>query len=176
MGTMRSRIKPKSVIIHRRAEISDIPTLVNMRIRFLSEHQGRLRNIRLRELKRNLFKYFRRTLASDEFIAWLAFEGARAVATSGLCFYCLPPTAKNPSGRIAYIMNMYTLPRYRKKGIAKQLFAKILQEARMRGHRKIVLHASRDGEHLYRACGFEEPSDLELERCDQRPTTGTSKE
>ena len=96
-------------------------------------------------------------------IAWLAFDDDIAIATSGLCFYSLPPTAHNFSGKVAYIMNMYTLPEYRKQGIAKQLFMKMLQEAKIMGYRKVVLHASRDGEHLYRAHGFKEPSDIELE-------------
>jgi ribosomal protein S18 acetylase RimI-like enzyme len=155
------------MITFRKATKKDIPVLIEMRIRFLSEHQGRLTPTKHTELKDNLLEYFARRLESDEFIAWLALDGERVVATSGLCFYSLPPTAMNLKGQTAYIMNMYTLPEYRKRGIAKQLFEKLLQEARILGYHKIVLHASKDGMHLYRTYGFKEPSDIELEFYDK---------
>jgi GNAT superfamily N-acetyltransferase len=154
------------MITFRRAAKNDISTLIKLRISFLTEHQGALNHDKHVELNRNLIEYFNRTFEANEFIAWLAFDEDRAVASSGLCFYSLPPTAHNLSGKVAYIMNMYTLPEYRKQGIAKELFLKTLRDARKLGYNKIVLHASKDGEHMYRTHGFQEPSDIELELYD----------
>ena len=48
-------------------------------------------------------------------------------------------------GRVAYIMNMYTLPEYRRKGIAKILFDKLVEEAKILGYRKNHTTCYRDG-------------------------------
>lgn len=40
------------------------------------------------------------------------------VGTGGISFYQVMPTYHNISGKKAYIMNVYTQPDYRRKGIA----------------------------------------------------------
>ena len=45
------------------------------------------------------------------------FDGSRFVGTGGVSFFQVMPTYHNPSGKKAYIMNMYTIPEYRRNGI-----------------------------------------------------------
>jgi GNAT superfamily N-acetyltransferase len=49
---------------------------------------------------------------------------------------------------------MYTLPRYRNKGIATQLLERIVKEAALLGCDKITLNASPMGKPLYAKFGF----------------------
>jgi GNAT superfamily N-acetyltransferase len=58
-------------------------------------------------------------------------------------------------GRKAVIANMYTLPEYRKKGIATELMRLQIEEAKMRGVKIINLSATADGRKVYEKLGFE---------------------
>ena len=134
----------------RKATEKDIPALVELRKQqLIDENAAAAQTIDL-ELK----EYFRRALADHSFLAWLAAEDDRIIATSGVCFYQLPPNYKNPSGKMAYVTNMFTVKAARRKGIASVLLERILQEARSAGGSVVMLHASSDGEALYSKFGF----------------------
>ena len=144
------------MIEYRKANLSDIDELVRMRIEFLKEIGADIANKDDNALQQELNKYFNDKMPCGEFVAWLAIENDKIVATSGLCFYTLPPSFKNPSGNVAYIMNMYTIPNYRSKGIAKVLFENIVNEAKERNYKHISLHATEQGRPLYLKFGFKE--------------------
>lgn len=61
------------------------------------------------------------------------------VATSGVSFSTVPPSFGNVSGEEAYVMNMYTLPRARKKGIGTILLGKIIEEITEKKIKKVRL-------------------------------------
>lgn len=64
------------------------------------------------------------------------------------------PTYHNPSGRKAYIMNMYTRPEYRRRGIAYHTLDLLVKEIRRRGITSISLEATDMGRPLYKKYGF----------------------
>lgn len=64
------------------------------------------------------------------------------------------PTYHNPSGKKAYIMNMYTKPLYRRNGIAKRTLALLVEDAKKRGITSISLEATEIGRPLYEKFGF----------------------
>jgi GNAT superfamily N-acetyltransferase len=98
--------------------------------------------------------YFRRKLASGDFLAFLAEEGGQIVATSGMVVYEAPPTPGNPSGVEGYIMNMYTVPGARGRGLATRLVDALVEEARTLGARRTWLRASDAGKPVYERYGF----------------------
>ncbi len=51
----------------------------------------------------------------------------------------------------------------RKNGIASLLFLKLIEEAKQRNLDRVDLHATKDGEPLYRKFGFREPEYKVLE-------------
>ncbi|MDP2114734.1 MAG: GNAT family N-acetyltransferase, partial [Bacteroidota bacterium] len=55
------------------------------------------------------------------------------------------------------ILNMYTVPFARRKGISGMILQELLNEAHNRGISKVSLHTSKEGEKLYRKLGFTEP-------------------
>jgi GNAT superfamily N-acetyltransferase len=143
---------------YRKATKEDICELVRLRIDFIREVQNLTKGDDVSDLKQSLIEYFSDAIITNSFVAWLALENNRIVATSGLCFYTLPPSYKNLSGKTAYIMNMYTEPDYRKRGIAMQLFDKICDEAKTLGYKKLCLHATESGKPLYLKYGFKDQS------------------
>ncbi|NJO70356.1 MAG: GNAT family N-acetyltransferase [Bacteroidetes bacterium] len=55
------------------------------------------------------------------------------------------------------ILNMYTIPGLRRKGISSLILTELLKEARNMGISKVALHTSNDGEKMYRNFGFTDP-------------------
>jgi GNAT superfamily N-acetyltransferase len=140
---------------YRKATLADLDELVRLRIEFLKEVQkAETRQYSEEELKTSLRAYLSESMQNDVFVAWLAIVNDEIVATSGLCFFQITPGFTLIDGKIAYILNIYTLPRWRGKGVGKQVFDHILQEAIARGYKRISLHASDDGRPVYEKFGF----------------------
>ena len=69
----------------------------------------------------------------------------------------IPGDFSKPTYLEGDILNMYTIPEARRKGIAQLILKALLEEAVKLGISKVALHTSKDGEHLYRGNGFTEP-------------------
>lgn len=104
----------------------------------------------------NTYNYFKENIQNGSFVAFVAVEKDEIISTSGLCFYTVPPTYGNTNGLVAYIMNMYTKPQYRKQGIASQLLDCIVNEAKSKNCTKVTLNASEMGKPLYQKYGFKD--------------------
>ncbi len=100
------------------------------------------------------YEYYKRALASGEHIAYLVYDGESFVGAGGVSFYQVMPTYHNPSGRKAYIMNMYTVPEYRRKGIAYCTLDLLVKEAQEQDVSQISLEATEAGRPLYEKYGF----------------------
>lgn len=59
-----------------------------------------------------------------------------------------------PDGRFGYVLGMTTDPAYRRRGYGRAILAALLDWYRANGVRRVDLHATADGEPLYRAFGF----------------------
>lgn len=134
----------------RRMTEEDVPAFVEMRMAQLRE-EGAGESADLRPA---LADYCARHLADDSFVSWLALDGGRIVATSGISVVEKPPYSGCPSGRIALVSSMYTDPGYRRRGIARDLLCRVLDEAKVRGCGVAQITASDAGVPLYRALGF----------------------
>lgn len=71
-----------------------------------------------------------------------------------LVFFQVMPTYHNPSGKKAYIMNMYTNPKYRRKGIAYKTLDMLIKDSKSKGIFSISLEATDMGRPLYEKYGF----------------------
>lgn len=67
------------------------------------------------------------------------------------------PSPGNPSGEVGYIASMSTDPRWRRRGHARAGLLALLGWMRERGLVVAELHATADGEPLYRSLGFTPP-------------------
>ena len=98
--------------------------------------------------------YYEKSLEDGSHVAYLVYDGDLIIGTGGISFYQVMPTYHNPTGMKAYIMNMYTDPEYRRKGIAMKTLDMLVQEARGRGIHFIALEATNMGRQLYERYGF----------------------
>lgn len=98
--------------------------------------------------------YFLEHLPTGAFRVWVAEDNGTPIASVGLVLHSIPPSPYNAAGKEAYIMNLVTLPEYRRQGIAKQLLCHVLDVVRSEGIPKVSLHASSEGRRLYEKLGF----------------------
>lgn len=138
----------------RKAAVNDIDLLVESRIHLLRSAIGEGDPARWDTVKEQVEKYYRESLPQETHIAYLAFCGTDFVGTGGVCFYQILPTYYKPTGKKAYIINMYTAPDYRRRGIAAQILNLLVKESLERGATYISLEATRMGRPLYEKCGF----------------------
>ncbi len=107
--------------------------------------------------------FFKKWLESDDFIQLIAEENGKLLSTAAVIYYDLPPSFTNKIGIRGYVTNVYTVPEYRRKGLAKQLLTELLNDAKSRGIKKLWLGASKLGRPLYEKLGFiQQESYMEL--------------
>ena len=112
------------------------------------------------------YAYYKRSLVTGEHIAYLVYDNGTFTGAGGVSFYQVMPTYHNPTGKKAYIMNMYTAPEYRRQGIAIHTLDLLVNEAREQGVSQITLEATDMGRPLYEKYGFVKKEDeMELTCC-----------
>ena len=97
----------------RKANLGDVAQLVELRKEQLIDEGCYAEN----NIDVELEKYFSISVASGSLLVWIAEEEGRIVGTAGVCFFQYPPSYSNPTGKIAYVTNVYTKIEYRKQGI-----------------------------------------------------------
>lgn len=146
-------------IVYRRATSADLDLLVDTRLTVLRAANGLDAGADLGEVAAETRDYYRQALDSDDHIAYLALDGDRFVGAGGVSFYRVMPTCHNPTGRKAYIMNMYTAPDHRRRGIALRMLDLLVREAKRRAIPFISLEATAAGRPLYEKYGFRAQAD-----------------
>ena len=145
----------------RRAATSDIERLAFLRVELLMEMGGRRGDDDAKELAGAARSYFESSIPTEAFVAFVAEMDGEIVGMSGIVIHSNPPVFGNPEGKEAYIMNMYTLPAHRHKGIATRLFEDSLRFIKLKEIRSVWLRASRFGKPLYKKFGFKGSSEYE---------------
>lgn len=138
------------MIAYQKLTKKELDTFIHMRIRQLRE-EGATEDI---DLVPALQDYYNRHMSDGTFVSWLAMDGNRIVGTSGMSFVEKPPYFGCPSGKMGLLSSMFTDPEYRRKGIAKELLSRVVEEARAYGCGTIQITASDMGVLLYTDFGF----------------------
>ena len=109
-----------------------------------------------------------RALGDGSYHHWLALDGlGRVAGGGGVLLSPWPANPKDPCTQRAVILNVYTEPEFRKRGIARQIMRTILVWVKQQGLRSVNLHASDQGRLLYEKLGFEATNEMRL-RFDRR--------
>lgn len=143
-------------ISYKKLTTSELDVFIDMRITQLTEEyvsSGRTVPTDV-DLQSALKDYYNRHLAEGTFVSWLAMDGNKIIGTSGMSFVEKPPYFGCPTGRLGLLSSMYTNPNYRRRGIAKELLNKVIEEARAYGCGAVHITASDMGVKLYTAYGF----------------------
>lgn len=128
----------------------DLDIFIEMRINQLRE-EGAKEDIDLRPALRD---YYMRHMKDGSFVSWIAEDEGKIIGTSGMSFVEKPPYFGCQSGKMGLLSSMFTNPAYRRKGIAKELLHRVVEEARNYGCGTVQITASDMGVKLYTAYGF----------------------
>jgi len=157
-------------IIVRLATDGDAPVVARHRVAMFRD-MGTLPAEQGPPLERAAEAYFRRAIPAGSYVGWLATpEGkpAEVVAGAGIQIREAIPrlrldrTAVDP-GPQGLIVNVYTEPAWRRRGLAERLMREVLRWTRERGIHNVVLHASVDGRPLYEKLGFRQTNEMRYE-------------
>lgn len=111
------------------------------------------------EVEAQSHDYYKKALSDGTHTAYLVFDGDRFIGAGGISYFRVMPTYHNASGNKAYIMNMYTSPDYRRRGIAYKTLELLVADAKEKGVKAISLEATDMGRPLYEKFGFVKMND-----------------
>lgn len=136
------------------ADETHIPIIIDCRIRFLTDLLGTQTEEATAALKESLENYLPAALHNKHYICWIALHEGVVAGIGGMAVRTNPGSFKNLSGKAGYIMNMYTVPAYRKNGICAAIVNKLVATGRELDIHSFELHATKEGEPVYRKNGF----------------------
>jgi len=146
----------------READLNDLQHLVHHR-RAMVEEMGYREPAVLRQVEQSSQEYFAQALRLGTYKAWLAdASDTRILAGGGIVIADWPGFPGESLAKRAWILNMYTEPAARRRGIAKQLLQTMLDWSRANGFRNVSLHASPAGRPLYESLGFQPTNEMRL--------------
>jgi len=150
---------------YKKATIEDIDELVRTRIIVLRAANKLSEDVDVSVVEMESRAYYKRALESGDHIAYMVYDNDKFIGAGGVSFYQVMPTYHNPTGKKAYIMNMYTAPEYRRQGIAMHTLDLLVNDAKAQSVSQITLEAMDMGRPLYEKYGFVKMEDeMELRK------------
>lgn len=145
------------------ATLNDLDLLTTSRIEVLKAANKLDASTDMANVEKESYNYYKKALEDNTHYAILVMEDDKFIGAGGVSFYSVMPTYHNPSGKKAYIMNMYTAPDYRRQGIAYKTLDMLVKISKERGIDQISLEATEMGRPLYEKYGFVKmESEMEL--------------
>ena len=135
---------------------NELNTFIEMRINQLRE-EGATEDI---DLTPALLDHYRRHMADGTFISWIAVDNGKIIGTSGMSIVEKPPYFGCPTGKIGLLSSMFTDKEYRRRGIARELLSRVVNEAKEQGCGTVQITASDMGTLLYADFGFTKNSNF----------------
>ena len=105
----------------------------------------------------------RRGLMDGTYRGWLVeTTGDVIVAGGGVIMLQFQPHPLDARPQRAWVVNMFTDPEHRRRGLARRVVQTIVEWCRKEGMRFLYLHASDDGRPLYESMGFKSTNEMRL--------------
>ena len=107
--------------------------------------------------------WLRSKMEAGEYLTWFAVASRGSIeAGLGLWLMDWPAHMIGPGARRANILNVYTEPGSRRRGLARRLMQAALEWCGSHGIRAVILHSSDDGRALYESLGFRPTNEMRL--------------
>lgn len=145
----------------REAAFQDIPHIVRLRRRMYEDMHFTDRST-LDQMETLAAGYLQKAIPDGSFRAWLARDVDQVIAGGAVLISPWPAHAYDLQCRRATILNVYTDPDYRRRGIARQLMQRMIDWCKREGFVRVTLQASEAGRHLYESLGFEDSNEMRL--------------
>jgi GNAT superfamily N-acetyltransferase len=108
-------------------------------------------------------KYFKEVLPTGAYEAWMAEDSnGQVVGGGGIVVAAWPGFPGENLAERAWILNMYTEPEARGRGVARRLMETMLSWCRQQGYGAVHLHASAAGRSIYKSLGFQQTNEMSL--------------
>lgn len=137
--------------------IEDIESLMTWRAEVIEHVFGCRPDDKLLDANR---QYYLHHIEDGTHIAYVASQEGRECGCGCICLTEELPSPDNPSGRCAYLMNIYVREEYCNHGIAHKIVARLIKEAKDRECNKIYLETTDDGRPVYATLGFPDMPDM----------------
>lgn len=138
----------------RLATIDEIPVIVHQRHAMFAEMGVGTAESRAL-MDQVVPAWLREKMERGEYLGWFAVDDAgEVVAGLGLWIMEWIPGPLDLLTRRPYLMNVYTEPRCRGRGLARRLVVAALKWSKAQGYVTAGLHASDAGRPIYEALGF----------------------
>lgn len=147
------------MITYRKANPADIPTVIELRLGYMRETHEDITEETLGRIAGQSGGYFQEHLNRD-CIVYLAEEDGRP---AGCVFFLLINKPSSPlfiTGKTGTLMNVYTLPDFRRRGIAEKLVSMAIEEGKALDLTYIELRATQCGYPLYKKLEFVEDKSI----------------
>jgi GNAT superfamily N-acetyltransferase len=141
----------------RRAVRDDLPVIVELRLAFDRELGGDLPPDRVGPHRSQVSDYLAAHVESDVYRLWVAEDDGRVVGMGGLVVVDRPPHPRSRRSGEGFIVNVYTLPRWRGRGVGRAIMDALVAEGRQLRLRRVYLRTSDEGRRLYESMGFRDP-------------------
>jgi len=146
----------------RSATLADIPEILRQR-RGMYEDMNYTDANALTTMGKRTAEYLSQAMPNGTFRAWFAIDDdERPIAGAALIISPWPAHPYDLECRRATILNVYTHPEYRRRGIARQLMQTVIAWCKAEGLVRVTLHASDQGRQLYESLGFEPSNEMRL--------------
>ncbi len=147
-------------MIFETAQKSDIPHLTQLRIDFLKVYHSGMSEETEKTLKTNITAFFEKHLNKDS-VVFIARDDSAAtphgkiVSTAILNIIEKPANTSYIHGRVGEVNSVYTIPEYRRRGIALQIIKNLVEYSKENQIDRVDLKATKMGAPVYLKAGFE---------------------
>ena len=149
-------------LVYRKLCYDDRDLFIRLRLDFINEFHKDVDETEKEKLKTSLHNYFDRHIKNDELIGIICEYDKKIISVAYLIIGEWPPNRNFINGKIGTLLNVYTYPEYRKKGIATNVLKMIIEEAKKQNVSIINLLATEEGETVYKKLGFFETEDKSM--------------
>ena len=133
------------------SEINDVERLLALRCEVIDEVFGHEPDTALIDANR---QYYSEALTDGSHIACIATVDGTDVGCGAICLQRELPSPENPSGRSAYLMNIYVREPFRRHGYGSKIVSWLIDEAKRHDCNKIYLETTDMGRDVYAGLGF----------------------
>jgi GNAT superfamily N-acetyltransferase len=140
----------------------DLDTILHHRVAMFRD-MGHADDSALDAMGARFRTWLRRKMEAGEYLAWFALAPDFSIASGlGLWLMEWPPHMVGSGKWRGNILNVYTEPAYRRKGIARALMQIALEWCAANHVDTVILHASDEGRGLYESLGFAPTNEMRL--------------